>query len=301
MNNGMIKRNPIEGTKVDRALCTIDEQEWSADAFYALPPAEMQLKRRSLLCTECKGNAWFRRSSYGNDAPHFCAHHQENCSLGTSYEAVGEGDENKSLPASDADSGIVLDLGLTQSYDIDVKTVVDTSENTPQGQKFTGKKTVDGGSLKYPAHFTLKNLLYKLVQSKGVCYTDKKVRFKDQFFNDLPERGAELFVEFINVAPWMNGARRIFWGFISDVGQTRDGKIWLNAGNIKSGLSVCINSEISSEFKEQFKVKNSLDELDGCHALIIGTCTYATTGKPILRCGDLSYIVLRRYKFDQDL
>ncbi|MBX4721712.1 hypothetical protein C0Q71_27615 [Klebsiella pneumoniae] len=48
-------------------------------------------------------------------------------------------------------------------------------------------------------------------------------------------------------------------------------------------------------------VKNSLDELDGCHALIIGTCTYATTGKPILWCGDLSYIVLRRYKLDQDL
>ncbi|HBW0133636.1 TPA: hypothetical protein MEB37_003635 [Klebsiella aerogenes] len=290
-----------EGIVVDKAFCTIDEKEWIADAFYALPLAEIQLKRRSLLCTECKGDAWFRRSSYGNDSPHFCAHHHENCSLGTSYEAVGEGDENKGLPASDAGSGIVLDWGLTQGYDINVKTAADNTETTPQGQKFTGEKTADGGSLKYPAHFTLKNLLYKLVQSKGLCYADKKVGFKDQSFNDLPDRGGELFVEFINVAPWMDGARRIFWGFISDVGQTRDGKIWLNAGNIKSGLSICINSEISSEFKEQFKVKNSLDELDGCHALIIGTCTYATTGKPILWCGDLSYIVLRRYKLDQDL
>lgn len=290
-----------EGIVVDKAFCTIDEKEWIADAFCALPLAEIQLKRRSLLCTECKGDAWFRRSSYGNDSPHFCAHHHENCSLGTSYEAVGEGDENKGLPASDADSGIVLDLGLTQGYDINVKTAADNTETTPQGQKFTGEKTADGGSLKYPAHFTLKNLLYKLVQSKGLCYADKKVGFKDQSFNDLPDRGGELFVEFINVAPWMDGARRIFWGFISDVGQTRDGKIWLNAGNIKSGLSICINSEISSEFKEQFKVKNSLDELDGCHALIIGTCTYATTGKPILWCGDLSYIVLRRYKLDQNL
>lgn len=244
-----------EGIVVDKAFCTIDEKEWIADAFYALPLAEIQLKRRSLLCTECKGDAWFRRSSYGNDSPHFCAHHHENCSLGTSYEAVGEGDENKGLPASDADSGIVLDLGLTQGYDINVKTAADNTETTPQGQKFTGEKTADGGSLKYPAHFTLKNLLYKLVQSKGLCYADKKVGFKDQSFNDLPDRGGELFVEFINVAPWMDGARRIFWGFISDVGQTRDGKIWLNAGNIKSGLSICINSEISSEFKEQFKVK----------------------------------------------
>ncbi|WP_343464393.1 hypothetical protein [Pantoea sp.] len=286
---------------MDKALCTIDGKEWISDAFYALPLAEFQLKRRSLLCTECNGNAWFRRSSYGNDSPHFCAHHHENCSLGTSYEAVGEGDENKGLPTPDADSGIVLDLGLTQGYDINVKKAADNAETTPQGQKFTAEKTADGGSLKYPAHFTLKNLLYKLVQSKGLCYADKKVGFNDQSFKDLPDHGGELFVEFINVAPWMDGARRIFWGFISDVGQTRDGKIWLNAGNIKSGLSVCISREIADDFKKQFKVRNSLDELDGCHALMIGTCTYATTGKPMLRCGDLSYIVLRRYKLDKDL
>lgn len=291
----------IKEILMDKAYCTVDEKEWNADAFYALPPTEIQSKRRSLLCTECKGDAWFRRSSYGNDVPHFCAHHLENCSLGTSYETVGEGDENKAIPASDPDSGIVLDLGLTQHYDIDVKILDDTSETSSQGKRLTAEKNVGGGNLKYPAHFTLKNLLYKLVQSKGSCYADKGVRFKDQFFNDLPERGAELFVEFIKVAPWMDGARRIFWGFISDVRQTRDGKIWLNAGNIKSGLSICINGDISSDFKEQFKVKNSIDELDGCHALIIGTCTYATTGKPMLRCGELSYIVLRRYKFDQEL
>ncbi|WP_265555863.1 hypothetical protein [Serratia grimesii] len=286
---------------MDKAFCTIDEQEWNAELFYALPVAEIKSKRRSLLCIECKGDAWFRRSSYGNEAPHFCAHHRENCSLGTSYEVVGEGNENKTLPISDAESGIVLDLELIQSYEIDVKTAGQTSDITPHGQKFTAEKTIDGGGVKYPAHFTLKNLLYKLVQSKGQCYFDKNIIFKGQIFDDLPRRGGDLFVEFVNVKPWMDGARRIFWGFISDVGQTRDGKIWLNAGNIKSGLSICINREISSDFKEQFKVENNLDELDGCHALIIGTCAYATTGKPILWCGDLSYVVLRRYKTDQGL
>ncbi|MDY4332543.1 hypothetical protein F157LOC_00420 [Pectobacterium brasiliense] len=283
---------------MDKAFCTIDKQEWSADKFYALPVTEMQSKRRSLLCIECQGDAWFRRSSYGNDSPHFCAHHQENCSLGTSYEAVGEGSDDKGLPASDPEDGIVLDLDLTQSYEIDVRTAEHISETTPSGQKFTGEKVI-GGGVKYPAHFTLKKLLYKLVQSKGQCYLDKKISFKGQVFDDLPDNGNELFVEFIDVKPWMDGARRIFWGFISDVGQTNDGKIWLNAGNIKSGLSVCINKKIADSFREQFKVEKRLDELDGCHALIIGTCAYATTGKPILWCGDLSYVVLRRYKSDQ--
>jgi len=293
--------NSIEESAMNTAFCTIDDKEWNAQSFFALPNDEIALKRRNLLCTECKGNAWFRRASYGNDAPHFCAHHQENCSLGTSYEAVGEGDESKGLPVSDTENGIILDLGLTESYNINVKNAINTFETAPQGQKFTGEKSAKGGGLKYPAHSTLKNLLYKLVKSKGSCYANEKVSFKGQYFDDLPTHGADLFVEFVNVAPWMDGLRRIFWGFISDVGQTRDGKIWLNAGNIKSGLSVCINSEISSDFKEHFKIKNSIDELDGCHALIIGTCTYASTGKPMLRCGDLSYVVLRRYKFSQTL
>lgn len=100
-----------------------------------------------------------------------------------------EGDENRGLPASDADSGIVLDLRLMQGYDINVKTAADNSDTTPQGQKFTGEKMVGGGNHKYPAHHTLKNLLYKLVQSKGSCYADKKVGFTEQSFNDLPDRG----------------------------------------------------------------------------------------------------------------
>jgi len=29
---------------VDKAFCTIDEQEWTAEAFYALPTAEIQSK-----------------------------------------------------------------------------------------------------------------------------------------------------------------------------------------------------------------------------------------------------------------
>ena len=48
-----------------------------------------------------------------------------------------------------------------------------------------------------------------------------------------------------------------------------------------------------------FKVDKSLEQLEGCHALIIGDCYYATTGKPVIWCGSLDYVVLRRYNFDK--
>lgn len=117
----------------------------------------------------------------------------------------------------------------------------------------------------------------------------------------MPENASELFVNFSNVNEWLDGKNRIYWGFISDAAYSKDGKLWLNAGNRIDGLSVAINPEITEEFRKYFKVGDSLDQLEGCHALIIGDCYYASTGKLIIWCGRLDYIVLRRYNFDKNL
>ncbi|MFP1891807.1 hypothetical protein ACLEEJ_09475 [Lonsdalea quercina] len=281
---------------MDKVICTLDQQEWTAEDFYALPVNELQSKKRNLKCIGCGGDAWFRRSSYGNESPHFCAHHLDSCSFRTLYEPIGEGIGDNGVPASDSDSGIVIDLDLTKSYDIKVKDSEELQESQPAGLSFTGEKDICDGGTKYPAHQTLKQLLLRLVRSNGRFYCDKKISIKSQNIRDLPDNGSDLFVEFVNVARWMDGVKRVFWGFISDAGQTQDGKIWLNAGNNKLGLSVCIHQDLAGSFLKHFKISNSLDELDGCHALIIGTCTYASTGKPVIRCGELNYIILRKYK-----
>ncbi|MER1702843.1 hypothetical protein KC991_14485, partial [Proteus mirabilis] len=90
---------------MNTALCTQDNQVWDAESFYKLSNEKLQLMRKSLLCTECHGNAWFRISSYGNNSPHFCAHHEENCPLATTYEVIGEGDGGTGTPAADLDNG----------------------------------------------------------------------------------------------------------------------------------------------------------------------------------------------------
>ncbi|MHA7847815.1 hypothetical protein [Serratia sp. D1N4] len=281
---------------MDIALCTQDSKEWEIEAFCRLPEAQLQAMRRSLICTECLGNAWYRKSSYGNNSPHFCAHHEENCSFSTCYEVVGEGDGGDGVPASDPDSGIVLNLDQEKNYHIDVK-AFDSSVRDSTGQQRSGQQVINGGGVKFPAHLTLKNVLYKLVRSHSPYFSEQEIIVRDENFKDLPKKANELFVEFKSVMPWLDRHKRIFWGFISDARQTRDGKIWLNAGNIKSGLSISINPEINKEFKEYFKIDDSLDSLAGCHALILGTCYYAGSGKPIIWCSNINYIVLRRYNF----
>lgn len=283
---------------MDIAFCTIDGKEWYADDFWALGEKAIVTMRRNLQCTSCNGDAWFRKSSYGNKVPHFCAHHTEDCNYATNYEVVDDGDGGDGLPAANPDSGIVLNLGLDKNYEVDVQSPI-PKPDIPTGERRSGNEVKNGGGKDYPAHLTLKNTLYKLVRSDKLYTSDSKVIIPNTPIQGLPEKANELFVNFKDVHNGYDGQNRVYWGFISDAGFTADGRLWLNAGSRSDGLSVSINPEITEEFRKYFKVDKSLDQLEGCHALIIGNCYYAPTGKPVIWCGSLDYVVLRRYNFDK--
>ncbi|QKU87421.1 hypothetical protein HPY06_14920 [Vibrio cholerae] len=283
---------------MDIAFCTIDGKEWYADDFWALGENAIVTMRRNLQCTSCNGDAWFRKSSYGNKVPHFCAHHTEDCTYATNYEVIDDGDGVDGQPAANPDSGIVLDLGLDKNYEVDVQSPA-PKPDTPVGERRSGNEVKNGGGKDYPAHLTLKNTLYKLVRSDKLYSSDSKVTIPNAPIQGLPEKANELFVNFKDVHEGYDGLNRVYWGFISDAGFTADGRLWLNAGSRSDGLSVSINPDITEEFRNYFKVDKSLEQLEGCHALIIGDCYYASTGKPVIWCGSLDYVVLRRYNFDK--
>lgn len=283
---------------MDIALCTLDGNTWIADEFWALGESNIVTMRRNLKCVSCDGDAWFRKSSYGNKVPHFCAHHTEDCQYATNYEVVDDGDGGDGQPAANPNSGITLNLGLEKNYEVDVNPTPQKDE-IPHGEKRLGEKLKNAGGKDYPAHLTLKNVLYKLVRSDKLYTSDTDIYIPDSPFPSLPSKASELFVNFKDVHEGLSEQNRVFWGFISDAAYSNDGKLWLNAGSRTDGLSVAINPEITTEFRDYFKVGESLDQLQGCHALIIGDCYYASTGKPVIWCGRLDFIVLRRYNFDK--
>jgi hypothetical protein len=284
---------------MDHAFCNLDNNEWEADKFYQLPKETFNLYKRNLTCLGCNGVAWFRKSSFGKMSPHFCAHHEEDCNYASVYTVLDQGDGEGTIPATDPDSGIVLNLGLENDYSIDVapKNVDGREGNPPK----LGGSVTSGSGINYPAHHTLKNTLFQLVRSKGE-FANKgqnvRVNDKNNLFN-LPSIDRELFVEFKNVSPYLDGSDRIYWGFISDAGTSPNGTIWLNAGQRSDGLSIRIHADIVDQFREYFKVDAQLSNLDGCYALIIGPCIYsASTRKPVIWCSSLDFIVLRRYNFE---
>lgn len=278
------------------ALCTIDNKEWNADNFLALGEKNIVTMRRNLKCISCGGDAWFRKASYGQKVPHFCAHHLEDCIAATSYELIDDGDGSGTEPTRSPDSGITLNLGTEKDYKIDIE-APEPLHHLPSGQKPSRIQLTNSNGKDFPAHLSLKNTLYKLVRSDKLYSSEIKVTIPNTPFKGLPQTANELFVNFKIVNQNLHDKNRIYWGFISDAGFTSDGRLWLNAGNRTDGLSVAINPDITDEFREYFKVKESLELLEGCHALIIGNCYIASTGKPVIWCSGLDYIVLRQYNF----
>lgn len=293
---------------MDKAFCTFDQKEWDADSFSKLSDSSIQDRKGNLFCPGCNGNAWFRKGNYGNESPHFCAHHDEKgCQYGTQYEAVGEGDSDRNIPGTDDANGIILALGASKNEGVDVSSAGTILEGNVSGQKFVRGYSANDGQ-KYPEQASLKKILLRLVKSDGKFFADKCFAMTDVNLKGLPESGSELFVNFSDVvhrssineneSPLYDGKRRIYWGFISDVRQSNDGKVWLNAGDIRKGLSIKLPENAIDEFRKRFRVEGDFDILEGCHAIVIGTCIYASTGKPIITCSDLNYITLRRYKAD---
>lgn len=285
---------------MEHALCTVDDNEWSAKEFINLEPNVFTLYKRNLKCLGCNGDAWFRRSSFGNKSPHFCAHHEEDCGYASAYSVIDQGAGEGILPATDPDGSLVINLGL------DDQSSIETASSIPNPRDGAPPKVsgniVSGKGVDFPAHHSLKNTLYQLVRSKGdFARKDRYVRLANANNLYLPTLDRDLFINFKEVNRGVDdGMPRIFWGFIADAGRSSEGTIWLNAGQRSDGLSIRIHPDLANDFLEYFDLESDLTSLAGTHALIIGPCIYAHSGKPVIWCSSLDYIMLRKYKINNE-
>lgn len=72
----------LKNRVMDIALCTLDNYIYTSAQFSQLPFADIGEKRRSLICPECGGPAFFRKQTRNGRAACFGARpHQPSCSL----------------------------------------------------------------------------------------------------------------------------------------------------------------------------------------------------------------------------
>lgn len=283
------------------ANCKSDGKVWEATNFSQLPLAELEAKRRSLECVECKQFAWFRKESTHGHPAHFCAHHADNCTLRVEYIVVDNerGDATQDESQVDAGDAIIVRLDREQGQEVDVREVQPAGD---PGGTTGGKRFIVGPASRESAqHFTLRRILYRLVQSPNFRESQSQIAlYRNE--NEILIAGPVASVVF-NFADILRERHHdqlmLYWGPIASAGRTKDGKIWLNSSPENKSASIAIFEDIAQEFLDTFQI-DDLEDLAGAHVLVAARCVVAESGKPVIWCGSEKTIVIRRYREQVD-
>lgn len=278
------------------ARYTIDGKVWEAPNFAALPEAQLETMRRNLTCVQCGEFAWFRKESTHGRPAHFCAHHENNCSLKVEYVVVDEHRNDATLAEQEVSAGDTIIVRLDQEHG----NQIDVAEVQPPpipGQGDGGRRYVlPGSGRESTQQFTLRRILLRLVQSPDFRTSTKPITFYSRGEEPLIAGTIrDVVTSFADITHKHHEQLMLYWGPIASSGWTQDGKLWLNSSDRNQGASVAIFENITNEFLKQFSIED-IDDLSGAHVLVAGRCTYASTGKPVIWCASPQYIVVRRYR-----
>ncbi|WP_058361646.1 hypothetical protein [Xanthomonas translucens] len=274
---------------------------WEANDFSQLPEDILESKRRALECKECGEFAWFRKESRHGHPPHFCSHHAENCDLKVRYEVVGDRapgvNEEDQVESGDS---IVVRLDLEDAKKVDVLSTqqLPGAENAREGgSRFIGI----GGNRVSNQNFTLRRILYRLVQSPAFRESQHLIslyRNENEVLIQGPVR--EIAQELSHISRELHHDKlALYWGAVASAGRTADGKLWLNTSINRSDASVALYEDIAQKFLDAFEIEDT-EDLAGSHVLVAGRCLYSQSGKPVIRCGSMKFIVVRRYRENKE-
>lgn len=281
---------------MQQALCVVDGVVYEASLFSSLPSSQLEDFRKYLLCSVCKSFAWFRKESRHGHPAHFCAHHEDSCVFKIEYVPTDNARGSPSQQEDGVTAGDKIVINLDKETGGDINVAAAPLSNNPgsgfAGRAYSGPK----GGNESTQNFTLRRILHRLVQSPQFRDSPDLIEIY-QTEGQILVSGAvrEVFKSFeqINGGSYGDGGR-FYWGAISSLGRTPDGRIWLNSGG-RGLVSVSINSEIVDEFLEFFEV-DELEELTGAHVLVNGRCVETGTGKLVIWCGSVKNIIIRKYK-----
>ncbi|MBS9974349.1 hypothetical protein [Vibrio alginolyticus] len=281
------------------AKCTQDGKTWEISKFSELESSLLDIKRRSLVCTECGEFAWYRRESRHGHPAHFCAHHDPECDLKVQYISSDEhrDDATEVEGEVESDDTIIVRLDQEQGGAIDVAEV---SKPPLPGLGEGGKRYVLKDKNRRSAQqFTLRRILHRLVKSKDFRNSESNIIFyRNNEEIMLSGHVKDIVFGFNQIEKDIHhGKTNFYWGPIASARESSDGKIWLNSSSEYMSASVAIFEDISDDFKELFEV-DDLEDLLGAHVLVAGNCYFSGEGegKPIIWCGTPNYIFVRKYK-----
>lgn len=280
------------------AKCTTDGEVWEASKFALLEESQIEEKRKSLICVECGEFAWFRKESRHGHPPHFCAHHKD-CDLKADYIISDEqrGDISEAVDQIKAGDAIIVRLDEEQGGEIDVEAV----PQPPVDEEGKGGRAhiIKDKGKESSQQFTLRKILFRLVQSPDFRSSDKEIVFyKNPHEVMIRGKVKDVVTRFDKISKDVHHGKLMFyWGPIASAKKSEDGKIWLNSSTSYRSASIAIFDDVADQFMDYFNV-DDFEDLAGAYVLVAGKCyfTGGGEGKPVIWCGTPKYIAMRKYR-----
>lgn len=266
---------------MDTARCTLDGVSYYAHDFAQLPLADIETKRRALVCDECGREAYFRKASTrGQDACFGARPHAPGCGAAAAEGLRARaGDEEQDILDNPGDI-IVLDLNFGAAPQAD-----------PLGGAGAGRAGGGGQYVGRGARPNARSRRRLRPMLRNLIYSDQ-FRLSRQTL-ELPNRPPQLvcnfFVHYGEIEQRHVGHFHGFWGMAVDVGQADDeGGIWLNSGSYRS-FSILVPAAVKRDILARTGKQNA-EQLAGCHILVLGTLNRSDfTGKLWVRLEEIGF------------
>lgn len=256
---------------MDTARCTEDNISYLASRFAELPAAELEHKRRALICDSCGAEAYFRKASSSGQGACFGARpHAPMCRAGAVDGVKGNASPEEQDMLDNPGDLIELDLGYGRAG-----AGLQLPDQAPlpapgAGGRYTGQGRRPAAHTRRRLTPILRNLIY--------C---EQFRESSQAI-EVPGHGLDtirrFFVRTDQVHFGLEGRYLGYWGMIASVGVANDeGALWLNAGAY-GDYSVLVAEHVVGDLLRRAR-KREADDLVGCHVLVLGELRRSGSGK----------------------
>lgn len=270
---------------MDIATCTEDGHTYTAIEFSQLVVADLERKRRQLVCNACNNPAFFRKESRDGRGACFGARpHVEGCALSaedTDVRLPGVADDQDEL--INLGDRIVVELAVGAP---DASVHLDPMPRAPYRPR-GGAHIGDGGPGHAVMHRRLSSLLRMLINAPNFRYSAQTIAVANQ-----PELAArDFFVELGDVTRQHSGQFRGFWGQLTDAGEGSGGTLWLNSGG-RGSMSFALPFDYRAAVMQRYHLAN-IEEFAGSDILVLGTLFVSQYGKMICAIDDPAMMTIR--------
>jgi len=263
------------------AFCAQDNVIYTVEDFHLVEG--FSTKRRFLLCTECRGDGFYRRPSRNGREACFGAWHETGCTLAAVDRNGGQTGEGEIEDE-------ILTIGQRIVVDFNVGTIqgggADEEGEIPVTRGTAGGGNGLGPALREEMHRRLRSILRSLIGSEEFRNQDQIIEVAGNEYTI-----SEFFVNIADAAEEHLDELHGFWGMIPNTQTDDNGTLWFNSQG-GTNVSAFLDRRYIQEAMTRFGWGEE-EDLAGAYLLIFGILKRSRSGKLCIEISALERFTVR--------